>query len=154
MKIQKCSKADYDQIITDIEDFWGSKRTLHVHHPTLLYEFGNTSYVIKEKDTVCAYMFAFYSQTEPTGYVQLIAVRKNHRGLGYARSLYSHYEKIAKKKGCTKLKAITTPTNQESIKFHKSIGMTLKGKDTIDGVPVVLDYSGPGEHRVVFEKEI
>jgi predicted GNAT superfamily acetyltransferase len=125
-----------------------------VHHPTLLYEFGNTSYVIKEKDTVCAYMFAFYSQTEPTGYVQLIAVRKNHRGLGYARSLYSHYEKIAKKKGCTKLKAITTPTNQESIKFHKSIGMTLKGKDTIDGVPVVRDYGGPGEHRGVFEKEI
>ena len=28
------------------------------------------------------------------------------------------------------------------------------GKDAIEGVPVVLDYSGPGEHRVVFEKEI
>jgi len=154
MKIQKCTKADFDQIITDIEDFWGSKRTLHVHHPTLLYEFGDTTFVIKEKDTVCAYMFAFFSQTEMTGYVQLIAVRKKYRELGYARSLYSNFEEIAKKKGCAKLKAITRPTNQESIKFHKCIGMKLTGKDMIDGVPIVLDYSGPGEHRVVFEKEI
>ena len=154
MKIQKCTKSDFDQIITDIEDFWGGKRTIHVHHPTLLYEFGDTAFIIKEKDTVCAYMFAFFSQTETTGYVQLIAVRKKYRGLGYARSLYVHFEEIAKKKGCTKLKAITRPTNQESIKFHKSIGMTLTGKDMIEGVPVVLDYSGPGEPRVVFEKVI
>jgi ribosomal protein S18 acetylase RimI-like enzyme len=154
MLIQKCTKGDFDQIITDVEDFWGSKRTLKVHHPTLLYEFGNTAFVIKEKDVVCAYMFAFFSQTEPTGYVQLIAVRKTYRGRGYARSLYANYEEIAKKKGCTRLKAITRPTNEESIRFHKSIGMKLIGKDVLEGVPVVLDYSGPGDHRVVFMKEI
>ncbi|MFZ2455325.1 MAG: GNAT family N-acetyltransferase [Candidatus Altiarchaeia archaeon] len=154
MEIEKCSKADFDQIITDIEDFWRSKRTLHMHHPTLLYEFGNTAYVIKEKGIVCAYMFAFFSQTGPAGYVQLIAVRKKYRGLGYARRLYSNFEEIAKKNRYTRLKAITSPANQESIEFHKTTGMALTGKDVIEGFPVVLDYSGPGEHRVVFEKEI
>ena len=46
------------------------------------------------------------------------------------------------------------PTNLESIAFHKNIGMELTGNDVIDGVPVILDYSGPGEHRVVFMKDI
>lgn len=42
----------------------------------------------------------------------------------------------------------------QSIAFHKSIGMELTGNGIIDGIPVVFDYSGPGEHRIVFIKEI
>lgn len=38
--------------------------------------------------------------------------------------------------------------------FHRNRGMKLIGKDVIDGVNVVLDYSGPGEHRIVFMKNI
>ena len=37
---------------------------------------------------------------------------------------------------------MTKPTNLESIAFHKNIGMELTGNDVIDGVPVILDYSG------------
>jgi hypothetical protein len=33
MEILRCTKTDFDQIITDIVDFWGSERTLGVHHP-------------------------------------------------------------------------------------------------------------------------
>lgn len=55
---------------------------------------------------------------------------------------------------CLKVKAITKPENLESITFHKRIGMELTGNGIIDGIPVVFDYSGPGEHRVVFMKEI
>ena len=32
--------------------------------------------------------------------------------------------------------------------------MELIGNDIIDGVPVVFNYGGPGEHRVVFMKDI
>jgi hypothetical protein len=32
--------------------------------------------------------------------------------------------------------------------------MELTENGVIDGIPVVLDYSGPGEHRVVFMKDI
>ncbi len=37
---------------------------------------------------------------------------------------------------------------------HKKIGMELTGNGVIDGVSVVYDYAGPGEHRVVFMKDI
>lgn len=53
-----------------------------------------------------------------------------------------------------KVKAITSPINLESIAFHKSIGMELIGNGVTDGVPVVFDYTGPEEHRIVFMKDI
>jgi len=40
------------------------------------------------------------------------------------------------------------------VKFHGKIGMTLIGEENQDGIPVVKDYAGPGEDRVVFEKQI
>jgi ribosomal protein S18 acetylase RimI-like enzyme len=154
MQITKCTKEDFDQIITDIEDFWGSKRTQHLHSPILLNEFGDTAFVINDENTVCAYLFGFYSQTEPLAYVHLIGVRNSCKRKGYGKMLYDHFINLAKAKNCTHIKAITSVTNLQSIKFHKSLGMKLIGEDEINGVNVVLNYSGPGEHRVVFMKEI
>lgn len=56
--------------------------------------------------------------------------------------------------GARKLKALTAPVNTESIAFHRRLGFTLLGKPNEEGVPVVHDYLGPGEPRVVFEKGI
>jgi predicted GNAT superfamily acetyltransferase len=158
MEVVNCSKTDFDQIITNITEFWGSDRTLHLHHPTLINEFGNTAFVIKDEkadcSVICAYLFGFYSQTEPVAYVHLLAVRNKYRKLGLGRQLYEHFIECARKKHFLEVKAITKPTNLESITFHRSIGMKLVGKDVIDGMNVVLDYAGPGEHRVVFMKDI
>jgi Predicted acetyltransferase, GNAT superfamily len=154
MELVNCSKDDFNQILLNIKEFWGSNRTLHLHHPILINEFGNTAFVFKEGNTVCAYLFGFYSQTQPIAYVHLIAVRNNYRKLGLGRRLYAHFIECARKKHCLKVKAITKPTNFESIAFHKTIGMELTGNGEINGVSVVLDYSGPEEHRVVFMKDI
>lgn len=120
----------------------------------MINEFGNTAFVFKEMDTVCAYLFGFYSQTEHVAYAHLIAVRNNYRRLGLGRKLYEHFINCAREKNCSKVKAITKSANLESIAFHKSIGMELIGNSIIDGIPVVFDYSGPEEHRVVFMKSI
>ncbi len=154
MELVNCSTVDFAQIITNIDDFWGSDRTLHLHHPMLVHEFGNTAFVIKDADTVCAYLFGFYSQTEPTGYVHLLAVRNNYRRQGLARKLYEHFIECTRKNHYSKIKVITKPANLDSIAFHKSMGMKLIGKDAINGINVVRDYGGPGEHRVVFMKHI
>lgn len=120
----------------------------------LINEFGDMAFVFKERNMVCAYLFGFYSQTHPVAYAHLIAVRNNYRRLVLGRKLYEHFIKCAREKQCSKVKTITKPTNFESIAFHKSLGMELTGNGFIGGVPVVLDYSGPGEHRVVFVRNI
>jgi GNAT superfamily N-acetyltransferase len=154
MEISNCTKQDFDQILTEFNEFWDSDRTLALHHPTLINEFGNSAFVIREGQKVVAYLFGFLSQTSPIGYIQLLSVRQGYRKQGLARRLYDHFTGFALVHGCTKLKAITSPVNTLSIAFHKSIGMMPTGKDTIDGIPVIKDYSGPGKDRVVFIKDI
>lgn len=154
MEIANCAKADFDQILAEIVDFWGNARTLHLHHPMLLYEFGNTAYVIRDGVQVIAYLFGFFAQTSPVAYVHLIGVRRSHRRRGLARLLYEHFTTEARRRGCDSLKAITTAGNSESIAFHRSIGMQPVAGERVGEVMVVRDYSGPGQDRVVFHKRI
>jgi GNAT superfamily N-acetyltransferase len=140
--------------LTDFKYFWDHDRTVALHHPILLYEFGNSAFVAREDDKVLAYIFGFLSQTGAVGYVQLLAVREGYRKQGLGRKLYDHFTQYAREHGCTRLKAITSPVNTLSIAFHRGIGMRLAGEAGADGVPVVKDYAGPGKDRVVFEKEI
>ncbi len=154
MEIKLCTKSDFDQIIADIEDFWGHDRVRSLHNPIYLYEFGNTAFVAKEGERVIGYLFGLYSQTAPAAYVKFIGVRQEYQKKGIGRRLYEHFTDIAREKGCKELKAITSPTNEGSIVFHKRLGMELAGEPDEKGVPVIWDYGGPGVHRVVFKKKI
>ena len=151
MVVSRCTKEDYDQILTEINDFWDSNRTLHLHHPMLIYEFGNSAYVLRETNKVVAYLFGFLSQTGPVGYVHLIGVRQTYRRRGLGKQLYSHFVKFARKNGC---KTITTPTNITSIAFHKSLGMNPLGESYNNDIPIIRDYSGPGADRVVLQMKL
>jgi GNAT superfamily N-acetyltransferase len=81
-------------------------------------------------------------------------VRASARRQGLAQRLFGHFVQFARRHGCTHVKAITTPSNAESIAFHKSLGMQLLGEAGSDRVPVVPDYAGRGAPRVVFRKAI
>ncbi|MBE3590174.1 MAG: GNAT family N-acetyltransferase [Firmicutes bacterium] len=149
MDIQPCTKADFDQIVTEIADFWGSDRTLPLHHPIFLYEFGDTAWVMRDGDRVAGYLFGFVAATSPTAYVHLVAVRSGYRERGVPRRLYARFIDEARRRGARQLKAITTPGNRESVAFHTRLGMRLLGEPGPDGIPVVRNYSGPGQDRVV-----
>jgi GNAT superfamily N-acetyltransferase len=152
MNIRSCTHEDLARIREEITQFWGSDRTLHLHHPMFVREFGDTAFVACDAEQVIGYLFGFLSQTEPTGYVHLVAVRESYKGQGVGRRLYYHFSDIAKRRGCTTMKAITTPTNSASIAFHKALGFELDGLPNVDGIPVVQDYAGKGNDTVVFRK--
>ena len=100
------------------------------------------------------YLFGFLSQTEPVGYVHTLAVRASARRRCLAQALFGHFVEFARRHGCKHVKAITTPSNLESIAFHKSLGIQLLGEPNSDGIPVAPDYAGRGAARVVFWKAI
>ncbi len=154
MEIALCSKADFDQILRDVADFWGDERTLSIHHPMFLYEFGNSAFVMKEGELVVGYLFGVLSQTATVAYVHLLSVRRTHQRQGIARRLYEHFIEFARENGCEEVKSITSPTNKVSVAFHRRMGMKLLGEQGDEGVPVIKNYSGPGIHRVIFHKQI
>jgi len=153
-EISACTRHDYSQILDALHEFWGARDTRHLHHPFLIHEFGNSAFVIRNGGEVVAYLFGFLSQTEPVGYVHAVAVRTSTRRQGLAQELFGHFVTFARRHGCKHVKAITTPSNLESIAFHKSLGMQLLGEPNSDGIPVVPDYAGRGAPRVVFWKAI
>jgi RimJ/RimL family protein N-acetyltransferase len=155
MKIEKCTIEDFNEIISNISDFWGSDRTLHLHQSFLIHEFGNTAFIIKDKGNVIAYLFGFFSQTQSLAYVHLIGVREKYQKHGLGKMLYDNFIEIAKSQNIHKIKAITKPFNIKSINFHKNkIGMSLQGEPNENGINVIKNYSGMNEDRVVFEKQI
>jgi GNAT superfamily N-acetyltransferase len=153
-EISMCTQQDYNQILDELQEFWGARDTRHLHHPFLVHEFGNSAFVIRNGAQVVAYLFGFLSQTEPVGYVHTVAVRLSARRQGLAGELFGHFVEFARRHGCRHVKAITTPANLGSIAFHKSLGMGLLGDANIDGIPVLPDYGGRGAPRVVFWKSI
>lgn len=154
MRLDRCTHQDYLQILMDLEDFWGTDRARSVHHPMFIYEFGDTAWVVHENDRVIAYLFGFWSQTDPLGYIHLVGVRRDHQRRGIGRWLYEQFETRARERACTRLKALTAPDNADSIAFHRRLGFTLQGEPNEDDIPVVKDYFGPGIPRVVFEKRL
>lgn len=153
-QISNCSYSDYLQILNDIQDFWGSTRTLSYHHPMFVNEFGNTAFVIKNNDKVVAYLFGFLSQTELAGYVHLIGVRERFQNQGLGKKLYNHFIEYLKERGIKNIKAITTPANEKSINFHLRLGMQMTGLENGNGIKVIKNYSGLGQDRVVFKMAI
>jgi len=152
--IQICTREDYDQILDELHEFWGARDARDFHLPLLIYEFGNSAFVIRRGAQIAAYLFGLLSQTEPVGYVHAIAVRASARRQGLAQALFGHFVQFARQHGCTHVKAITGPSNAESIAFHKSLDMRLLGEPGSDGIPVVPNYAGRGAPRVVFWKAI
>ncbi len=76
---------------------------------------------------MAAYLFGFFSQVEPVGYVHLVAVRGSARRRGLGQRLFEHFVEFARQHGCWHVKAITSPSNAGSIAFHKSLGMEMLG---------------------------
>jgi GNAT superfamily N-acetyltransferase len=140
--VEPATKDDFDAIVASLPDYWGERDLRAVHHPFMWHEFGDTALVARDDDgTLAGYLFGFVSQTEPVGYVHLIATRMSHRRRGVARALFERFERLAQERGAVALKAITTPANAGSVAFHSSMGMTV-AEDP--------DYAGPGNARIVF----
>ncbi len=154
MNIENCTLEDYYTIIDDLVDFWGSTRTLSFHHPLYIHEFGQTAFVIRDQGKPVAYLFGFISD-QSAGYVHLVGIREHYQKQGLGSLLYEHFITYLKKKGYTRLKAITTPENEKSIAFHhRKMGMKMIGEINGYAVPVVKNYAGKGQDRVVFVKDL
>ena len=154
MEIRPITVPEYDRVREEIVDFWDSDRTQAMHQTMYLHEFGESCLAAVEGDRVLGYLVGFSSQSRPAGYVHLVGVRRAARGRGVARALYEHFARWAAGRGCTYLRAITSPTNTDSIAFHRALGFSLEGDAEEKGLPVVADYGGPGVHRVVFRRPL
>jgi ribosomal protein S18 acetylase RimI-like enzyme len=143
--VERPTIEDLVAIAGEQASFWGERDLSRLHHPMLVHDFGETALLMRDGEgTIIGYLFGLLTPAG-TGYVHLVAVREGRRHEGLGRRLYEEFESIVQSLGGVRLKAITRPENRRSIAFHRAVGFTVRE---------IPDYSGPGEPRMVFVREL
>jgi L-amino acid N-acyltransferase YncA len=75
-------------------------------------------------------------------------------GSGIGRQLSERFEALARERGRSRPRAMTTRANAGSIQFHRRLGFSLLGEGSEGEVPVVRDYAALGGAEVVFEERL
>jgi GNAT superfamily N-acetyltransferase len=135
---------DLQTILDTLPRYWGERDMRWGHSFPLVIEFGRTCLVAEAADGIHGYLIGWVNP-DRVGYVHFIATRDDARGTGLGRRLHEEFAKLAAAQGATRLKAITSLVNTNSVAFHTSIGFQAE---------VVDDYAGAGEPRVVFTRDL
>ena len=96
VEIEPCTKADFDWILNHFGEFWNNDATRPRHHPIFVHELGDTAFVIRDGESIAAYLFGFIATASPTGYIHMVAVDRRHRRDRLATRLYEHFIELAR----------------------------------------------------------
>jgi GNAT superfamily N-acetyltransferase len=147
MNVRRITKTDFDRIVEVIDHWWGGPIGTFAH-PIFFYELGDHALVVEQGQELIGFLLGFpitASGGVRTGYVHLVGIHPDHRRRGVGRLLYERFMQECRTAGCTLMKAITTPGNEGSIRFHVAVGWRVQEID---------DYAGPGRRRIVFTKQL
>jgi ribosomal protein S18 acetylase RimI-like enzyme len=156
--------ADHARVLLAQEDWWGglggAAGTLQRAFllPRLFFQhFADSSYLVEDASgELAAFLIGFVSQSQPElAYVHFAGVAPAWRRSGVASALYERFFADVAGRGARAVKCITSPGNTASQAFHTGIGFEIDDSETLrDGVPVQVDYDGPGVDRVTFTRRI
>jgi ribosomal protein S18 acetylase RimI-like enzyme len=157
MRIRTLEPGDYDFIISRVDEWWGGRRMAGGLPRLFFNHFAGTGLAADDDEgRIAAFVLGFMSPQRPDeAYIHYAAVDPAHHRTGLGRRMYEAFFKAARDHGRTVVRCLTSPVNKLSISFHQGIGFELV--DSIhheDGIPIHLDYDGPGNHRVLFEKRL
>ncbi|WP_078435262.1 GNAT family N-acetyltransferase [Metabacillus halosaccharovorans] len=147
MNTRNVIENDYLKVIAVINDWWGGREMTHLL-PRLFFEhFQSTSFIVEdENNSLLAFLIGFVSQTHPNeAYIHCVGVNPEVRNEGLGGELYNLFFSTVRNLGCNTVKCITSPVNEGSVAYHKSLGFT---------VTVGTDYAGKGQDRILFLKYI
>jgi ribosomal protein S18 acetylase RimI-like enzyme len=146
MNVRRIAKGDFDRIVEVIDHWWGGPIGTFAH-PIFFYELGDQALVVEQGSDMIGFLLGFVVPlpVARTGYVHLVGIHPDYRRRGVGRLVYDHFTRECRSAGCVRMKAITPPGNEGSIRFHVALGWNVEEVD---------DYAGPGRRRIVFTKPL
>jgi GNAT superfamily N-acetyltransferase len=144
MQTRPLNKADFQHVVSVIDRWWGGPSGAPAH-PIFFYELGRLARVVEEDGMLVGFLLGFICPDQPVGYVHLVGIHPDYRRRGVGRVVYAAFEEDCRREKCVSLKAITTLSNEGSVRFHLAQGWTMTE---------VEDYAGPGRQRIVFTKSL
>jgi N-acetyltransferase len=146
-ELRPLEPEDRRRITAVVDDWWGRSMGALLPRP-FFSEFRNTSFVLERDGELVAFLVGFLSQTNADeAYIHAAAVAPAWRGRGLARLLYQRFGDAAKRQGCRRIRAITSPINTASIAFHRQLGFAVQMPAEAEGedgrVQFVLELPEP-----------
>jgi len=154
MDITSCTKADYDQIVTRIQEFWGGDRTLNLHHPMFVVRVRQLGLHHQRWEPGCGLPLGLHLTV---GACCLCPSRRGQRAVPAARPGASSVRSFCEVRPHSGLYRAESHHNawQQGVHCISPIaGNGVDRKTKCDGVQVIKDYAGPGQDRVVFRKTL
>jgi GNAT superfamily N-acetyltransferase len=145
MQIRGLTKADYDYIISVLDQWWGGPAGLRAD-PMFFYEFGEHALVAEQDGQVIGFLLGvMVPAPSATGYVHLVGIHPDHRRRAVGKRLYEHFTERCRAAGMKRIKSLASSGHEGPVQFHESMEFASTE---------VPDYAGPGRSRVVFVKEL
>jgi predicted GNAT superfamily acetyltransferase len=155
--------GDQPSVLAVLDDWWGglegtagsAQRALLL--PRLFFQhFTDTSFVAERDGRMAGFLIGFLSQSRPDeSYVHFAGVSPELQGHGLGRRLYELFFELSRAHGRTRVRAVTSPSNSGSYRFHLRMGFTAEpGPGSFEGRPTHPGYDGPGLDRVLFSRTI
>jgi ribosomal protein S18 acetylase RimI-like enzyme len=146
VEIRTAAPSDYERIVAVVNEWWGGRDMRPLLPRLFLDHFADTSLVVEDDGGLEAFLVGFLSPAQPDeAYIHFVGVRPGCRRSGLARALYERFFELARARGRTLVRCVTSPVNEGSIAFHRKLGF----EDVL-----VADYDGPGADRVAFARRL
>ncbi|GLL02260.1 GNAT family N-acetyltransferase [Dactylosporangium matsuzakiense] len=156
-------EADHARVLAVLDSWWGGfagadgTRQRAALLPRLYFQhFTDTSRIVEDDGALVAFLIGFLSPARPDeAYVHFVGVDPARQGQGLGRDLYEWFFALARGRGRTVVRAITSAGNAGSHAFHTRMGFVAQpGPRQFEGRPVQPDYDGPGLDRVAFVRHL
>jgi|SRR5208283_2450671 len=160
VQIRNLREEDYSFLSSVVNDWWGGRQIADLMPRFFFQHFQSTGFTAVEEDAthrILGFLVGFVSPTHPEqAYIYLVGVDPAYRGRGLARDLYERFFETARQQGCRYVRGITSPVNTGSIQFHRRMGFEVEAGDAsmADGTSIHSNYSGEGQARVCFVKDL
>lgn len=159
-EISPLDESDYSFIAQHLDDWWGGRQMAAMLPRLWFKDFSQHSLVIRdESGQPKAFLVGYISnQDSSKGYVHFIGVNPKQRNSGLGSKLYEEFATKLKLHGVSRIEAVTSPMNSNSLKFHERLGFMAIQIDGSLEKPTkssfFTDYDGPGEDRVLLVKSL
>ena len=111
-------------------DAWWDRPVSRLVHRLFFDHFSDTSFAAEEDGRLVGFLIGFVSQSRAgEAYVHMLGVAPEHRATGLGRELYERFFAVVQERDCTVVRAITSPVNEGSIAFHRSLGFEVEPRD-------------------------
>jgi ribosomal protein S18 acetylase RimI-like enzyme len=163
-KMRPPTPSDHGRVLAVMDVWWGDlggpdgSRQRALLLPRLFFQhFAPCSYLIEGDDArLLGFLIGFVSESQPeVAYIHFVGIDPELRHAGLGAALYAQFFNDVARQGARTVSCVTSPGNDVSVAFHRALGFDLEPGDSfLNGLPVHLDYDGPGLDRVVFTRSL